>query len=193
VVHRKVIRGELWEKESNVLPACVDCHQPHKVRKVFYDQGMADKDCMRCHGRKDIVSSGDGRTLAVQTGELADSRHVKVSCSQCHSEVNASHLRPCETITKKVECSSCHAEVGQQYVKSIHGILEGKKDANAPTCKECHGRHGVRGKADATSPTFATNIPVLCARCHREGKKAAVRYTGTEHQIIERYTESIPA
>ena len=37
-VHRKVIKGELWEKESHRLPACVDCHQPHKVRKVFYDQ-----------------------------------------------------------------------------------------------------------------------------------------------------------
>ena len=31
----KVIRGELWEKQANALPACVDCHQPHKVRKVF--------------------------------------------------------------------------------------------------------------------------------------------------------------
>jgi len=43
-VHRKVIRGELWEKELHVLPACVDCHQPHQIRKVFYDQGMADAE-----------------------------------------------------------------------------------------------------------------------------------------------------
>ena len=31
-----MIKGELWEKEAHVLPACIDCHQPHKVRKVFY-------------------------------------------------------------------------------------------------------------------------------------------------------------
>ena len=38
-----MIKGELWEKEAHVLPACVDCHQPHKIRKVFYDVG---------HGRR---------------------------------------------------------------------------------------------------------------------------------------------
>src|SRR6476661_176797 len=48
-VHRKVIRGELWEKQPHLIPACVDCHSPHKVRKVFYSQGMADQDCLRCH------------------------------------------------------------------------------------------------------------------------------------------------
>jgi NAD-dependent SIR2 family protein deacetylase len=43
-VHRKVIRGELWEKQPNLIPACVDCHQPHKVRRVYYPQGLADRD-----------------------------------------------------------------------------------------------------------------------------------------------------
>jgi hypothetical protein len=105
--------------------------------------------------------------------------------------VNASHLRPCETITQKVDCASCHAEIGQRYVKSRHGQLAAEKDPNAPTCKECHGTHGVLGKLDPRSMTFATRVPDLCARCHREGQKAAVRYIGEEHQIIERYTESI--
>ena len=60
-VHRKVIRGELWEKQANVLPACVDCHQPHKVRKVFYAQGMADADCLRCHADPGLKAR-DGRS-----------------------------------------------------------------------------------------------------------------------------------
>jgi len=190
-VHRKVIRGEMWEKKAHVLPACVDCHQPHKVRKVYYDQGMADADCMRCHGNPDIRSSKDGRSLVVNSGEIRDSRHTKTACSQCHAQVNASRRRPCETITQKVDCSSCHAEVEQQYQKSMHGLLLAKNDQNAPTCKECHGTHGVLGKKDPKSGTFPTNVPDLCARCHREGKKAAIRYTGVEHNIIERYTESI--
>jgi hypothetical protein len=190
-VHRKVIKGELWEKETNTLPACVDCHQPHKVRKVYYDQGMADKDCMRCHEQKDIKAKKDGRSLYVQLDDLNHSRHAKVACSQCHSDVNASRVRACETIQKKVECASCHAEVGQMYQKSMHGTLLAKNDPNAPNCKECHGTHGVKGKTDPISSTFPTNVPLLCARCHREGKKAAVRYTGDEHEIIEHYTESI--
>src|SRR5690242_2698755 len=47
------------------------------------------------------------------------------------------------------------------------------------------------GKQQPESPTFATNVPDLCARCHREGERAAVRYHGAEHQIIGRYSESI--
>jgi hypothetical protein len=191
MVHRKVIKGEMWEKELHVLPACVDCHQPHKVRKVFYDQGMADKDCLRCHEDRTLKASNDDRSLYIEAAALGSSRHANTRCSQCHAEVNASRRRPCATITRKVDCSSCHAEVGQQYDVSTHGALAARNDPNGPTCKECHGTHGVLGKADPSSPTFPINIPRLCAACHREGQKAAVRYSGAQHEIVEHYTESI--
>ncbi|MBI4535376.1 MAG: hypothetical protein HY708_03795 [Ignavibacteriae bacterium] len=190
-VHRKVIKGELWEKRAHILPACIDCHQPHKIRKVFYDQGMADADCMRCHENRDLSAKSDGRSLFVRLDDLNHSRHAKIACSQCHTGVTASRLRPCETITQKVDCSSCHAEVGAQYQTSMHGRLLAQNDPNAPTCKECHGTHGVGGRTEPRSPIFATNIPALCGKCHREGEKAAVRYAGTQHEIIEHYTESI--
>ena len=189
-VHRKTIKGELWEKEAHVLPACVDCHQPHKVRKVFYTQGMADSDCLRCHSDANLKAS-DGRSLFVRAAEVAGSRHLKVACSQCHSEVNASRVRPCETISHKVDCTSCHAEIGQQYQRSTHGQLLAKNDPNAPTCKECHGTHAVLGRLDPKSGSFPTNVPDLCGRCHREGNKAAVRYVGSQHEIVQHYTESI--
>ncbi len=190
-VHRKTIKGALWEKEAHVLPACVDCHQPHKIRKVFYLQGMADADCLRCHANERLKRARDGLSLYVSVTELAGSRHATVACSQCHSEVNASHVRPCETITHKVDCTACHDEIGKQYQRSTHGQLLAKNDSNAPTCKECHGAHGVLGKINPQSPTFATNIPRLCGQCHREGQKAAKRYTGRQHEILEHYTESI--
>jgi cytochrome b subunit of formate dehydrogenase len=190
-VHRKIIKGELWEKEANVLPACVDCHQPHKVRKVFYEQGMADRDCLTCHEKEGVKASGDGRSLRIDAAELAGSRHVKVACSQCHSQVNPAKERPCASITAKVDCGSCHVEMAEEYQTSVHGQLFGKGDTNAPSCRECHGTHGVLGKADPRSPSYPTNIPDLCARCHREGERAALRYTGKEHQITQRYAESI--
>ncbi len=189
-VHRKLIKGELWEKEAHVLPACVDCHQPHKVRKVFYTQGMADADCLKCHELRSLTA-GDGRALFVDEQEHQRSRHAKVSCSQCHSGVNASRTRACETITQKVDCAACHTEVAQQYAKSQHGKLLAKQDTNAPSCKECHGTHGTLGRLQTASPTFPTNVPKLCGRCHREGEKAALRYQGPQHQILESYTESI--
>jgi hypothetical protein len=191
MVHRKVIKGELWEKEAHTLPACVDCHQPHKVRRVFYDQGMADKDCMACHDRPDLKARADGRSLYVGPADLSRSRHQKTACSQCHTGVSVSRLRACETITQKVDCASCHAEIGQQYQTSTHGQLIAKNDPNAPICKECHGTHSVLGRADPESATFPTNVPGLCARCHRTGQRATLRYTGTQIEIIEHYTESI--
>ena len=190
-VHRKVIKGELWEREAHVLPACVDCHQPHKARKVFYDQGMSDKDCLRCHSRQDLVSSKNGRSLYVAQEHLGESRHVRVACSQCHAGVNVAKVRPCETITQPVDCASCHAEVAQQYVKSTHGQLIARQDPNGPSCKECHGTHRIFGKYQPQSPTFPTNVPGLCARCHREGEKAAMRYTGDQTNIVQHYNESI--
>jgi uncharacterized protein with PIN domain len=190
-VHRKIIRGALWEKEANILPACVDCHQPHKIRNVFYTQGMADADCLHCHADEKLRRARDGQSMYVNIGELSHSSHVKQACSQCHSEVNASRVRPCETITHGVDCAACHDEIGRQYASSTHGQLASKSDPNAPSCKECHGTHGVLRKVDPHSPTFATNVPGLCARCHREGQKAAVRYTGRQHEIIANYTESI--
>lgn len=190
-VHRKVIKGELWEREAHVLPACVDCHQPHKVRKVFYDQGMADKDCLRCHAREDLRSARDGRSLYVAQEHLGTSRHARVACSQCHAGVNVAKARPCETITQPVDCASCHAEMAQEFAKSTHGQLVARQDPNAPTCKECHGTHRVLGRIQPQSATFATNIPSLCGRCHREGEKAAVRRTGSETNIVQHYSESI--
>ena len=189
-VHRKVIKGELWEKEANVLPACVDCHQPHKVRKVFYTQGMADTDCLRCHEKKDLVAK-DGHSVFVDEKQHQASRHARVSCAQCHSGVNVSLVRPCEAITREVDCGACHTAVAQEFAKSQHGKLLIKGDPNAPTCKECHGTHAILGRLQSNSPSFPTNVPQLCARCHREGQKAAVRYKGRQHQIIESYTDSI--
>ena len=191
LVHRKVIKGTLWEKEAAILPACVDCHQPHKARRVFYDQGMADADCLTCHEKKELKSSEDGRFLFVNYSEIKNSKHTNITCSQCHSGVKPSHTRPCDELTTLVDCSSCHTAVQEDYQISVHGILASKNDPNAPTCKECHSNHNILGKLNPKSPIFPINIPNLCGNCHKEGKKAAVRYTGTEKEIIQNYTESI--
>jgi len=190
-VHRKIIQGELWEKNPHSLPVCVDCHQPHKIRKVFYQNGLADKDCLACHAKPEIKAVRDGRSLHVDAAQLAASRHAKTTCAQCHTEVKAAQGRACATIKSKVNCGACHAEMAKQYQGSRHGQLFAKGDPNAPTCVECHGDHAVHGKKDRNAPIFALNIPDLCARCHRDGEKAAVRYRGPEKNITGRYRESI--
>ena len=190
-VHRKVVKGELWEREPHVIPACVDCHQPHKARKVFYEQGMADKDCLLCHGDPALKSTEDGRPLFVNADELKGSMHTRVACAQCHTGVSPSRRRACETVIQKVDCSICHTAQVEQYQMSLHGRLARENDPNAPVCAECHGTHGVLGRQNPDSPTFPVHVPALCARCHREGEKAALRYQGKEREIINHYIESI--
>ena len=193
MVHRKVIRGELWEKQAHLVPACVDCHSPHKVRRVFYSQGMADQDCQRCHGDPNLKIARGSRevSLFVNQDELAHSRHTRVACVQCHTGGNPADVRPCSTITAKVDCSICHAAVVDQYKESRHGQLFAQGSPDAPACGDCHSSHGTRGKNDSTSPTYSRNVPALCARCHRSGQKAAVRYQGKQDRIVENYLESI--
>ncbi len=192
-VHRKVIRGELWEKQPHMVPACVDCHSPHQIRKVYYPQGMADLDCMRCHSNPDLKTLRAGQTVSlfVKTDELQHSRHARVACIQCHTGGTPSDERPCKTVITKVDCSICHADQVAQYRKSTHGQLTAKGSPDAPECTDCHGSHGVLGRVDSNSPTFARNVPNLCAECHRAGQKAALRYTGKQRNIVESYNESI--
>jgi cytochrome b subunit of formate dehydrogenase len=205
-VHRKIIRGSMWEKEPHKVPNCVECHAPHEVRKAMYDTGFANADCMLCHQKADIVAAADQRSLHVDQVEFAGSIHGRkaVACAQCHSGVDPSDpVRPCATITGKVDCAVCHEAAVSAYESSVHGTLHAKGDPNAPSCADCHGVHGTiehQVPDDAPemlkiqvreSPTFAINVPTLCGKCHREGGEAAIRYLGEQHDILKNYTMSI--
>jgi predicted CXXCH cytochrome family protein len=193
--HTKIVRGELWEKEPHKVPACVECHGPHKARRVLYEDSLNDKFCLKCHGNPDlkkILADGSEKSLFVNVDDFEHSIHKKktISCAKCHVNVNHNNSPVCKD-SGKVDCSICHAEVVKLYDESTHGILHAKNDKNAPNCTDCHGTHNVMAKANFDSPIFPRNIPELCANCHREGKKAALRYTGGQHDIIKHYQMSI--
>jgi cytochrome b subunit of formate dehydrogenase len=192
-VHRKVIRGELWEKQANVIPACVDCHSPHQIRQVFYPQGMADRDCMSCHANPEIKTVRAGKTVSLYVNQaaLANSRHSQKACVQCHTGGTPSDLRPCTTIVDKVDCSICHADQVALYKTSIHGKLNAQGSPDAPSCNDCHTPHETLSHNDSRSQTFSRNVPTLCGSCHRAGQKAALRYTGSQQNIVEHYNDSV--
>lgn len=189
-VHQKVIRGELWEKEPNKVPACVDCHRPHEIRQQFYDQGIADKECMQCHGKKNLTGTRDGQTVSmyVDTTETQHSIHKDKQCAQCHTGATPDHpSRPCATTISQVDCSICHSEVVTTYQTSVHGTLYERGDPDAPYCTTCHGTHGVKEHKDAESPTFPTNVPDLCADCHGENGRATRRYANGDRNVVAEY------
>jgi len=188
-VHRKIIEGELWEKDPNRIPICIDCHQPHEARKVYYDEGVSDKDCLVCHAQP---VQGTTRVLpAVDVALMAGSTHTDVRCAQCHTGATPSLRRPCASVIAAVDCSVCHAEQVDQHRGSIHGQMLADGDLDAPACLDCHSGHATQSKTDPSSPTFPKNVPDLCGRCHREGEKAAARNHGSQHEVVKNYTMSI--
>ncbi len=193
-VHQKVIAGELWEKEPDKVPACIECHEPHTIRRVFYDEGVSNQECLTCHGKEDLTMQRDGEavSLYVNASEHHDSMHHNTTCAQCHTGATPNHPeRACATVKSKVDCSICHADQVNLFNESTHGTLLARGDQDAPECADCHGTHGVRGKTDPTSPTYVSNVANLCAKCHGKGGQADLRYEGIDKGMAENYAASV--
>jgi len=192
-VHTRVIRGELWEKEPGAIPACIDCHLPHKVRKEALTVTLADRDCLKCHEKSEIhtvSAAGDTLSLFVDRRELENSAHENIPCVKCHSDVDPRRDRPCET-AGRADCSNCHAKMSEEYAESGHGTAFAKGIAQAPYCTTCHGDHGVRKHTDEDSPTFRSHVPELCGNCHRAGGAANQAAQLDEPDAIADYSKSV--
>lgn len=193
-VHKKVIQGELWEKDPSKVPVCIECHQPHEVRRVYYDEGMSDSECLTCHQEHSLTGTlpgSVGKALFVDNLELAGSAHKKVSCIQCHTGATPTHERPCDTISTRVDCSICHAEEVLVYESGIHGQLRKQGDPDVPDCTTCHEPHGTLKYDNPKSPTHVRHIPDLCGRCHDEGGVADKRYEGSQESMVANYRKSV--
>ncbi|MFC1659932.1 cytochrome c3 family protein [Gemmatimonadota bacterium] len=196
-VHVQAIEGRLWEEEPHKIPACVDCHAPHEQRRVFYDPGAANQDCLRCHRDPELVGYSslleDTVSLYVDEASYSASMHAQTACAQCHTDVTPGLSRACETSTEAVDCSICHPVPVEQFESGIHGILANQGDADAPTCLDCHSKHAELGHLNPAAPTYARNVPDLCATCHRQGEAAATRLgaEGYPEGIVGSYEMSI--
>jgi hypothetical protein len=193
-VHVKVIDGELWEKRPHEVPICVDCHQPHRVRRVDYTASFPDRRCMDCHSNPDLsVTEPDGtvRPLFVDPDDLLHSSHRNQSCISCHTGVTESRDPVCLD-SGPVDCAMCHAEQVDQFAMSTHGQKVAAGDERAPYCTTCHGDHRVLAPDNPESPVFPRNLPDLCATCHenrvepiltnaRDGDNILTDYSGSIH------------
>jgi cytochrome b subunit of formate dehydrogenase len=193
-VHVKVIEGRLWEEEPHKVPSCVECHQPHKIRRrPTTTEGAGNRDCMRCHSDPNLAMLRDGEEISLYVdAEAYDySKHSRTACAQCHTEVNPRHEeRACATITQKVDCGICHAEQVHDHELSRHGQLAEAGDPEVPTCGTCHDAHATEDHRLPTSSTFARNVPELCGRCHSESGVAADRIDTDIPDIVESYMQS---
>ncbi|MEN8192494.1 MAG: cytochrome c3 family protein [Bacteroidota bacterium] len=192
-VHKKVIKGELWEKESHKIPACIECHQPHQVRRVYYEQDFNNNYCMNCHSDRNIFKmvNGEKISLYVDINEHNNSAHKDNSCIKCHTNVSTS-INPICKESGTVDCSSCHAEQVEDYSTSQHGKLYAEGNSNSAYCTDCHGTHNTLTKEELNSPTFVRNIPELCAKCHSDADKVGGAAAQKAREgLANKYTMSI--
>ncbi len=191
-VHEKVIRGELWEKEPGAIPACTDCHLPHKVRKETVALTISDRDCLKCHEKPDqfMISHGDTISLTVLKSDIDDSAHENIPCVKCHTDIDPRLKRPCEP-SGRVDCSNCHAKISEEYFESGHGKAYAEKSPDAPYCTTCHSDHKVKSHSDESAPTYRASIPELCGRCHRENGQATLNAELSETNAFTDYSTSV--
>ncbi len=191
-VHKKVIRGELWEAKPGSIPACTDCHIPHKVRKEDMELTLSDRSCLKCHKKDDVhkIVDGESISLKVKQEEIEASVHKNIPCVKCHSDVNPNLKRPCRPVGK-VDCSNCHAKISDEYFASGHGQDYLEKNINVPYCVDCHGDHNVQSHLDETSVTFRSSIPELCGNCHRKDSEIKLISKLSEVSALTDYSKSV--
>jgi len=191
-VHKQVIENKLWEKRKGAIPACTDCHLPHKVRKESIVLRVSDTACLKCHEDENISMMKDGEkvSLYISKEDVKSSVHMEVTCVKCHSDVNPLLKRPCQT-ADEVDCSSCHISTGEEYKNSGHGIAKRNMEKDAPDCISCHGTHTIQSHRDDSSPIYKTNIPALCGSCHKKDSEVKRVHELSQKEVINDYSQSI--
>ena len=186
-------RRAVGEAAPTTIPACVDCHQPHKARRVFYTQGMADRDCLTCHGRRDLQGA-TGRALDVRGHGRAAGLAPRARSPARSATARRSPRTPgpAPRSRAKVDCSVCHAEVVDTYRKSTHGQAGREGQPRRPGLPRLprHARHPgapAVGLADlrAQRPDAVRQLPPRAARRPR------CATTGRSAGMVETYVESI--
>lgn len=191
--HQKVIKSELWEKKPGAIPACSDCHPPHKIKIENIAQTVSNQVCLKCHNTDDAFKMVSGKkvSLKINIADLTGSSHKNIPCTKCHVDVNTALARPCESTKRKVDCSNCHIKTSNEYFASGHGQAYLVQKKNAPFCTDCHGTHKIKTRYDDTSPTYRMSIPNLCGKCHQTNGKANKQTHLKEVNAFFDYSKSV--
>jgi predicted CXXCH cytochrome family protein len=89
-VHTKIIKKELWEKEPGAIPACTDCHPPHRVDVTNIVETISDRSCLQCHEQNGLHKMVNDTvvSLTVNKDDIKNSVHINMPCVKCHSDVS---------------------------------------------------------------------------------------------------------
>jgi predicted CXXCH cytochrome family protein len=125
-------------------------------------------DCLACHADKELKAES-GKSVFVDGEKFSGSSHgqAEIACVGCHADLSRVKEFPHASPLQPVDCSKCHETAALEFQKSVH-FASNQKPEGRPVvnCKDCHGTHDIRGKADFESTIFPLNLPTVCENCH---------------------------
>ena len=149
---------------------CGDCHST--IKDYPHPDPATPVKCESCH-------TGEAEGLV---GSVHANR-AEHPCTSCHGDAHAifpksdprSAVYP---LNVPRTCGNCHGNdalakkhglpnVYPMYLDSIHGFALSREGLLvAANCQSCHGSHHILSHTDPQSPTYKSNIPNTCGKCH---------------------------
>ena len=128
---------------------CLSCHADEAVAVVgSVHENASTHPCTSCHGSAHAILPKDNPKSAVYP------LNIPATCGKCHGDA---------AIAKRNHL----ANVYPTYMDSIHGYAVSQEGLLvAANCESCHGAHHILSHNNAQSPTYKTNIPDTCGKCH---------------------------
>jgi predicted CXXCH cytochrome family protein len=167
--HSIFVNGQTFSASIHGSLQCAACHTG--IKGYPHPDKIAPVQCKTCH--------------ADEASALAGSVHVDGvhQCTSCHGDAHA--IFPKDDPRSAVyplniprTCGRCHGSpemakkyglpnVYPLYMDSIHGFALSQEGLLvAANCQSCHGSHHILSYKDPQSPTYKTNIPSTCGKCH---------------------------
>lgn len=146
---------------------------------------IAASDSATCMGCHEEAQEAAHTIKPVNKAAFDRSPHKNMTCQDCHTQFDATPHTP-EMLKEKVSCGNCHSDVQDLYLMGAHS----KRDlvhSDHPTCITCHGDgdpHAIKAASTMTKPVKAA----LCSGCHRETGRMD-RY-GVDSDAVPSYEES---
>ncbi len=155
-------------RTRSALPATLALAAAGLLISASPASAQSNDDCLTCHADKELKAES-GKSLFVDAERFSGSSHGRadISCVDCHADLAKVKEFPHASPLRPVNCDGCHETAALEFRKSIH-FASNQKNEGQPVvaCKDCHGTHDIRGKADYDSKIFPLNLPSICENCH---------------------------
>ena len=177
-VHVKVVEGRLWEEKPHKVPSCVECHQPHKIRRgPVSPQEASSQRCLECHTNPELEMRKNGETVSLFIDEkayglsLARGSRLRPVPHRGDPQPSGAGVRDDHFAGRLRHLPRASGPGARHQPPRTTG--GGRRPGRADLPRLSRQRHATEGYRLPTAPTYPRNVPVLCGDLPPAGKVAA--------------------